>query len=652
MASIKRIANLEDNVVDVEIPVSNQELASRNTDYPNFSNVIFAKKYRDALYKPVTLTFNGSDHKIQKNFCTDPYCKWFNKDQKRFDNIKNKPYRYKLGTNNDNTKFIRCNSDPEGNSDGITLNCYNTALSNWSIAEEIKRLSTNDTVKDMVDNKDYVFHREDCPKKDLTPFDNPKDFYKRGKSTGKSQKWQCKLCKKITNELPERANSSNYHQKRNDILPRFSDLLISRTPVSRACNILGVSPSTYYNKLEWLYKKCLEFNERHETQAFKKLDFESAWINTDSMIYYLNNVRMRGKGGDNYDEVEEQKFPTQLIVSSDVDTRYVFRSDVAYDWNVTINDIADDTIIYREDHLDAFARKNARLRYSYFPVPPVLNDKETYDEYADELVKVIKRTDYVDGLHVNSTYTTTAHLWLIKQLVNSKKWRFVTDHDSSLITSTYRAFADDFTKDEALHFICKTEKNKKIKDAYGEWANSQRELNEWADRNGFDKLPQVKKAFEMLKVELVTTPPWENCVDQNGIQHPKWANRGFKHPLPSKSEGTRWIDCTSNISDYDIDHITNLFLKVNMHSADSFMQQIRRSLSILERPLVTARGEGKSYIYANFNPRYAQYATTILRTYYNFCLKYKTKDKVYKTPAQRIGLTDKVFDFKDIIYFK
>jgi hypothetical protein len=40
---------------------------------------------------------------------------------------------------------------------------------------------------------------------------------------------------------------------------------------------------------------------------------------------------------------------------------------------------------------------------------------------------------------------------------------------------------------------------------------------------------------------------------------------------------------------------------------------------MLEHPLVTAREDGKNYIYANFNPRYAQYALTFLRTFYNFC---------------------------------
>lgn len=42
-------------------------------------------------------------------------------------------------------------------------------------------------------------------------------------------------------------------------------------------------------------------------------------------------------------------------------------------------------------------------------------------------------------------------------------------------------------------------------------------------------------------------------------------------------------------------------------------------------------------------------AITILRRYYNFCMPYKTKDKE-ETPAQRLGIADKVYDWENIIY--
>ena len=90
-------------------------------------------------------------------------------------------------------------------------------------------------------------------------------------------------------------------------------------------------------------------------------------------------------------------------------------------------------------------------------------------------------------------------------------------------------------------------------------------------------------------------------------------------------------------------------MNVNNNATNTFIQHIRRRLSILERPLTTARDDGKSYIYANFNPKYAQMVLTILRTYYNFCLAYKS-DGTVETPSQRLGVSKKKFNLKDIIY--
>lgn len=125
----------------------------------------------------------------------------------------------------------------------------------------------------------------------------------------------------------------SYNQKKNDILPLFTELLISRTPVKRTCEILNISPKTYYHKLEWLYRKCLEFLDRYEIKAFKSIEFDKIWLNTDKMIYYLNNVRRKGKGGLHYD-IEDTKFQTFLVASSELYSRYVFRADIAYDYNL------------------------------------------------------------------------------------------------------------------------------------------------------------------------------------------------------------------------------------------------------------------------------------------------------------------------------
>ena len=97
--------------------------------------------------------------------------------------------------------------------------------------------------------------------------------------------------------------------------------------------------------------------------------------------------------------------------------------------------------------------------------------------------------------------------------------------------------------------------------------------------------------------------------------------------------------------------LAEMLYNMDMRAINTYSNQIRRRASILERPLVSGRGEGKGYIYSNFNPKYAHYMLTILRTYLNFCetFKYKKEDV---TPAMLLGIADKPFTMEDIIYFK
>ncbi|PEZ74198.1 hypothetical protein [Bacillus sp. AFS017274] len=50
---------------------------------------------------------------------------------------------------------------------------------------------------------------------------------------------------------------------------------------------------------------------------------------------------------------------------------------------------------------------------------------------------------YVDGLHVNHTYTTMAQLLLTKQMMKTDKWRMVSDDDMVLKAATKKAFSKE-----------------------------------------------------------------------------------------------------------------------------------------------------------------------------------------------------------------
>lgn len=128
----------------------------------------------------------------------------------------------------------------------------------------------------------------------------------------------------------------------------------------------------------------------------------------------------------------------------------------------------------------------------------------------------------------------------------------------------------------------------------------------------------------------------------------EYAKNPINHPIGMMDRGKRSVDVVTDISHLNVEELAKLILNVNDNALNSFLQEIRRSLPVLERPLVTSRGDGKSYIYSNFNPKYAQMSITILRTYYNFRKPYKTKGKK-ETPAQRLGIAEWVYTWDDII---
>jgi 2,4-dienoyl-CoA reductase-like NADH-dependent reductase (Old Yellow Enzyme family) len=105
--------------------------------------------------------------------------------------------------------------------------------------------------------------------------------------------------------------------------------------------------------------------------------------------------------------------------------------------------------------------------------------RKRYSEYRQELKKFERRDRYIDGLHTNSTYTTFAHLWLIKQMIKASEWRFVTDKDNSLMTAYSRVFSKEIRLANAHQFICLTDKTKSLKLCNREYKEGRADLLRW-----------------------------------------------------------------------------------------------------------------------------------------------------------------------------
>jgi len=66
-------------------------------------------------------------------------------------------------------------------------------------------------------------------------------------------------------------------------------------------------------------------------------------------------------------------------------------------------------------------------------------------------------------------------------------------------------------------------------------------------------------------------------------------NNPLEHPLCPKDKGSYLVDCRTDVSSLDVNELASVIMNINDHATNSFIQQIRRRISILERPSVIAR---------------------------------------------------------------
>ena len=122
------------------------------------------------------------------------------------------------------------------------------------------------------------------------------------------------------------------------------------------------------------------------------------------------------------------------------------------------------------------------------------------------------------------------------------------------------------------------------------------------------------------------------------------------HPFPNMSEPEKAVCYLTDFNDYTPEHTARLYNKASMYGIDQFFMQLRRCVSLLERPISSASSTGRKWNgYSAYNPERIVKMMEIFRVYYNYC-RVGNKDK--QTPAMRLGLAKGKVDMEDIIYYQ
>ena len=158
---------------------------------------------------------------------------------------------------------------------------------------------------------------------------------------------------------------------------------------------------------------------------------------------------------------------------------------------------------------------------------------------------------------------------------------------------------------------------------------------------------QAKIAHPNMKIQelkLMLIKERLACMTSHG----KWQDQWFDYPFPTMSEPEKAVAYLTDLGDYDEDHKAWLYNKASLHGVDSFFNQVRRRLSLLERPIHSKSNKGRIWNgYSPYDPGNVTKVLDIMRTVHNYILTGKDG----KTPAERLGLAKAPLDYEDIIYF-
>lgn len=155
-----------------------------------------------------------------------------------------------------------------------------------------------------------------------------------------------------------------------------------------------------------------------------------------------------------------------------------------------------------------------------------------------------------------------AQLWLIKQQVKANKWRFTTDDDNVLITSFSHVFKDEIKQKKAYHFICKLDKALSRQDAFTEYVNSIKNLEDWAERNKieYSNLHEVAKLFLQKQLDH---HEFTKHYTPLGEVYREYAKNPIGQPIGMMDRGHRIVDVVTDMSHLANEALANLLLSVN-----------------------------------------------------------------------------------------
>jgi transposase-like protein len=510
--------------------------------------------------------------------------------------------------------------------------------SNAAISEELERLQAY-----LQPHLEPSCPSEICPNHSVG-ISMPKAYYLFGRTKSGSQRYRCRHCN-ITFAI----GGATLHQKMPEANEMVFRLLVNKMPLKRICEAASINIDTLYRKIDFIHRQCLAFASKQESKL-PDMHIGRLYMSVDRQDHVINWRRANDK----------RNIVLSALGCADNKTGYVFGIHVNYDQNLNSTEINNDAIIIGDHTLRSPHRRYARLWLEsdyaaalarsqkktdgngqpiYKAIGDIYNTAITRDDIETPEIQTLETSLPFKGMQIHAEYTLYAHFFFLRNLLkNVEKVRFFLDQESGIRAACFAAFWQEVLEKRCDAFYVRIKKDLTINEKRRLVADSQREMGKLRDSDS------ILAEFSDHDLRLVVIK--QRMQELVGIG--TWNDRWLFYPFPDMSEPVKAICWLTDLHDraYDEDHLARLYSKATLHGIDRFFMQVRRRLSLLERPIVSASCEGRKwYGYSPYNPALVGKLLDIFRVFYNFVEVGEDK----KTPAVRLGLAEKTFLLSEVL---
>jgi DNA polymerase III epsilon subunit-like protein/transposase-like protein len=599
----------------------------------------------EKISEPYNISATPSPYKgIQVNFCKTPGCPNYG-----IPSIITKRPRGRPPKNATPRDGYTLSTGEQSDSDIILHQCEICGekfpiKSNQGIHEELSRIKG--ALPLLPNPKEYTCTNPECGSYQAVSIEaGSKYYYKHSKEKNGVVRYKCRLCGK-TFTVSSRTNFTKSQQASHKNR-RFFELLLGKMPIKRIIEHLDLSPQTIYDKINFLYEQSINFAHQRERKLFDKKTFERLYVSADQQDLMLNWT----------DRKVRRNIIFKAVGAADNDTGYVFASFINYDPNLDRFEVEKEAKLIGDNEKKPPFRKFARVwlfndyeKDSSRPktkLPKGINkDLKTeilssydFSESQKDVESAEAPSNITQlphkGVQIHNEYTLYAMFYYLQELFErTEKVRFFLDRDSGIRAACIAAFQKEIKNRtcDALYIAINTSMTIDDKEAAVNGVNA-----------FLQRMKTKHPGKSVNEIKLMVLRERLEKMDDIG----KWKDKWLLHPFPTIDEPEKSSHLLTDFKDYDLDHQAWLHNKASLRGINQYFMNVRRRLSLLERPLSTPSNLGRKwYGYNLYSPEIASKLLAIFRTFYNYC----RVGKYGRTPAVRLGASKGPVRIEDIIY--